>query len=72
MNLVLIGTLIMQALGTFAEVNEMSKQQEPDVVSYLGYLSQSGETVQSALAWDKTETKTKTSSNGTTRTKSTK
>ena len=72
MNLVLIGTLIMQALGTFAEVNDISKQQEQDVLAYLGYLSQSGETVQSALAWDKGKTKTKTRSNGTTRTKSTK
>lgn len=53
MNLVVIGTLITQALGTFAEVNGMSEQQKQDVLSYLGYMSLSGETVQSALGWDK-------------------
>ena len=51
-NLVLISTLIMQAMGTFAEVNDMSEQQKQDVLAYVGYMSQSGETVQSALGWD--------------------
>jgi AcrR family transcriptional regulator len=53
MNLVLIGMLVLQALGTFAEVNGMSDQQMQDVLSYVGYTSLSGETVQSALGWDK-------------------
>jgi AcrR family transcriptional regulator len=56
-NLVLISTLIMQAMGTFAEVNDMSEQQKQDVLAYLGYMNTSGETVQSALGWDKPTTK---------------
>lgn len=39
-------------MGTFAEVNDMSEQQKQNVLAYLGYMSQSGETVQSALGWD--------------------
>ena len=57
MNLVLIGTLVLQAVGTFAEVNDMSEQQKQDVLAYLGYMNTSGETVQSALGWDKPTTK---------------
>lgn len=52
MNLVLIGTLVTQALGAFADVNAISEQQKQDVLSYLGYMSLSGETVQSALGWN--------------------
>jgi AcrR family transcriptional regulator len=51
-NLVLISTLVMQAMGTFAEVNDMSEQQKQDVLAYLGYMNASGEVVQSALGWD--------------------
>ena len=69
-NLVLIGTLVMQAMGAFAEVNDMSEQQEQDVLAYLGYMSQSGETVQSALGWDKPKAKAR--AKGTTKAKPTK
>ena len=62
MNLVLIGTLVIQAMGTFAEVNDMSDQQKQDVLAYLGYMSQSGETVQSALGWDAPATKARAKS----------
>ena len=63
MNLVLIGTLVMQGIGVFAEVNDISEQQEQDILAYLGYLSQSGETVQAALDWDKSNTKGRAKSN---------
>ena len=52
-NLVLIGTLIVQAMNVFDGVNDISEQQKADILSYLGYLSRSGETVQAALGWDK-------------------
>ena len=51
-NLVLIGTLIVQAMNTFADVNDMTEQQRQDVLSYIGYMSQNGETVQATLGWD--------------------
>ena len=57
MNLALIGTLVLQAVGTFAEANDMSEQQKKDVLAYLGYMNTSGEIVQSALGWDKPTTK---------------
>ncbi|MEN9805483.1 MAG: Bacterial regulatory protein tetR family [Actinomycetota bacterium] len=50
-NLILIGTLIFQAMNTFAEVNDMTEQQKQDVLAYIGYMSQTGETVQTALGW---------------------
>jgi AcrR family transcriptional regulator len=56
MNLILMGTLVFQALGTFAEVNDMSEQQKQDMIAYIGYMSQTGETVQTALGWDKPAT----------------
>ena len=59
MNLILIGTLIVQAMSTFAEVNDMSEAQKQDVFSYIGYMSLTGETVQSALSWDKAKAKKK-------------
>ena len=52
-NLILIGTLIVQAMNVLDEVNDISEQQKADILSYLGYLSRSGETVQAALGWDK-------------------
>ena len=52
-NLVLIGTLIVQAMNVLDEVNDISEQQKADILSYIGYLSRSGETVQAALGWDK-------------------
>ena len=51
--LVLIGTLIIQATNVLDEVNDISEQQKADILSYIGYLSRSGETVQAALGWDK-------------------
>ena len=73
-NLVLISTLVMQAMGTFAEVNDMSEQQKQDVLAYLGYMNTSGEVVQSALGWDKPTTKarTKATAKATTKAKPTK
>lgn len=58
-NLVLIRILVMQAMGTFAEVNDMSEQQKQDVLDYLEYMSGSGETMQSTLGWDKPKSKTR-------------
>jgi hypothetical protein len=31
----------------------MTEQQKQDMLAYIGYMSQSGETVQAALGWDK-------------------
>jgi hypothetical protein len=58
-NLILIGTLIVQAMNTFAEVNDMTDQQRQDILAYLGYMSQTGETVQAALGWDTPKAKPK-------------
>lgn len=69
-NLALIGLLLMQAMGVFAEVNDMSEQQQQDIYAYIEYMSKSGETVQSALSWD--TPKTKARAKGTTKAKSTK
>ena len=52
-NLILVGSLIIQGMSTFDEVNDMTEQQKIDMLAYIGYLSQSGETVQAALGWDK-------------------
>jgi AcrR family transcriptional regulator len=57
MNLILAGTLIIQAMGTFAEVNDMTEQQKQDMLTYIGYISRTGETVQAALDWDKPKSK---------------
>ncbi len=59
-NLILIGTLIVQAMNVLDEVNDISEQQKADILSYIGYMSQSGETVQAALGWDKPVPKKKT------------
>ena len=53
MNLILMGTLAMQAMGTFAEVNDMTEQQKQDMLVFIGYISQNAETIQAALGWDK-------------------
>jgi AcrR family transcriptional regulator len=52
-NLILVGSLIIQGMSTFDEVNDMTEQQKIDMLDYIGYLSQSGETIQAALGWDK-------------------
>ena len=59
MNLILAGTLIIQAMGAFDEVNDMTEQQKQDMLAYIGYMSQTGETVQDALGWDKPAPKKK-------------
>jgi AcrR family transcriptional regulator len=59
MNLILLGTLVVQAMGTFAEVNDMTEQQKQDMLTYIGYMSQTGETVQAALEWDQPSPKAK-------------
>jgi AcrR family transcriptional regulator len=51
-NLILMGTLVVQAMGAFAEVNDMTEQQKQDMLSCIGYLSQAGESIQAALGWD--------------------
>lgn len=58
-NLILIGTLVVQAMNVLDEVNSISERQKKDILSFLGYLSQSGETVQAALGWDKPAPKKK-------------
>jgi hypothetical protein len=59
MNLILVGTLLIQAMGTFSEVNEMTDLQKADMLSYIGYVSQAGETIQETLGWDKPVVKSK-------------
>ena len=59
MNLILAGTLIIQAISAFDEVNDMTEQQRQDMLAYIGYMSQTGETVQAALGWDKPAPKKK-------------
>ena len=59
MNLILAGTLIIQAMGAFDEVNDMTEQQKQDMLGYIGYMSQTSETVQDALGWDKPAPKKK-------------
>jgi AcrR family transcriptional regulator len=51
-NLILMGILVIQAMGAFAEVNDMTEQQKQDMLSCIGYLSQAGESIQAALGWD--------------------
>ena len=58
-NLILIGTLIIQAMNVLAEVNDMTEQQKQDMISYIGYMSNTGEAVQAALGWDKPAPKKK-------------
>jgi AcrR family transcriptional regulator len=58
-NLILMGTLVVQAMGAFAEVNDMTEQQKQDMLSCIGYLSQAGESIQAALGWDKPTPKKK-------------
>lgn len=58
-NLVLIGTLIVQAMNVLDEVNDISELQKADILSYLGHMSQSGEAIQTALGWDKPVPKTR-------------
>ena len=58
-NLILMGTLALQAMGTFDQVDSMTEQQKKDIRSYIGYMSQTGETVQAALGWDKPAPKKK-------------
>ena len=52
-NLILIGTLIIQAMNVLDEVNDISELHKNDIIAFLGYMSQSGETIQTALGWDK-------------------
>ncbi|MEY3558782.1 MAG: hypothetical protein RL374_1488 [Actinomycetota bacterium] len=38
---------------TISEAQRFDMQQKQDMLAYIGYMSQSGETVQAALGWDK-------------------
>ena len=58
-NLILMGTLVFQAMGTFAEVNDMTAQQKQDMLSCIGFLSEVGETIQANFGWDKPAPKKK-------------
>jgi len=58
-NLILMGTLVFQSMGTFAEVNDMTEQQKQDMLSCIGYLSQASESIQATLGWDKPAPKKK-------------
>ena len=53
MNLILVGTLLVQAMGTFAEVDDMTDLQKADMLGYIGFVSQAGEMIQETLGWDK-------------------
>lgn len=59
MNLILVGVLLVQAMGTFAEVNDMTDLQKADMLGYIGYVSQAGEKIQETLGWDKPAAKPK-------------
>jgi AcrR family transcriptional regulator len=59
MNLILMGTLLIQAMGAFDEVNAMTELQKQDLLAYVGYMSQTGEIVQTALGWEKPAPKKK-------------
>lgn len=61
-NLILVGSLIIQGMSTFAEVNGMTEQQKLDMLAYVGYMTQTGEAVQETLGWDKPVAKPKTKS----------
>ena len=37
----------------------MTEQQKQDILAYIGYMSQTGETVQAALGWDAPSAKPK-------------
>jgi AcrR family transcriptional regulator len=58
-SLILMGTLVFQAMGTFAEVNNMTEQQKKDMLSLIGFLSEDGEAIQATLGWDKPTPKKK-------------
>jgi AcrR family transcriptional regulator len=58
-NLILIGMLIVQAMHTFGEMNNLSESQKQDVLAYLGYMSQQGENIQAAMGWDQPAPKSK-------------
>lgn len=60
MNLILVGVLLVQAMGTFAEVNDMTDMQKADMLGYIGFVSQAGEMIQETLGWDKPAAKPKT------------
>lgn len=59
MNLILVGILLVQAMGTFAEVNNMTDLQKADMLGYIGYISQAGEAIQETLGWDNPAVKSK-------------
>lgn len=59
MNLILVGTLLVQAMGTFAEVDGMTDVQKADMLGYIGFVSQAGEMIQETLGWDKPAVKSK-------------
>ena len=56
-NLILIGTLLFQGMAIFGEVNDLSDQQKIDILSYIGYLPRTSESVQRDLGWDKSSPK---------------
>ncbi len=58
-NLILAGSLIIQGMSTFAEVNDMTEQQKQDMLAFIGYISQNTETIQAALGWDQPAPKKK-------------
>ena len=58
-NLILAGSLIIQGMSTFAEVNGMTEQQKLDMLAYVGYMSKTSEAVQETLGWDKPVVKSK-------------
>lgn len=52
-NLVLVGFLIMQGMGTLGEVDGMSELQRQDMLDFINYLRGAGESVQAELGWGK-------------------
>lgn len=52
-NLVLVGFLIMQGMGTFGEVNGMTALQRQDMLAFISYLRTAGEDIEAELGWDK-------------------
>jgi len=52
-NLVLLGFLIMQGMGTLGEVNGMSELQRQDMLAFINYLRVAAGSVQDELGWGK-------------------
>jgi len=58
-NLVLAGTMIIQAMNVMGEVNSMSDQEMADILGFIANLRPLAEQIQKANGWDKPRSSTK-------------